>query len=123
MKTLMMIRKMKEVLTWVWIAVIGTAICLNVCAQTPQDWKRLEKQLNFYMANDLGRNGYYDQKPIAELMGEMADVIGPECVFRSALMRVISASREKLPSLPRLISRSRKYSSNGCSTRHPNSSN
>ena len=33
------------------------------------------------MANDLGRNGYYDQKPIAELMGEMADVIGPECVF------------------------------------------
>ena len=81
MKTLMMIRRMKEVLTWVWIAVIGTAICLNVCAQTPQDWKGLEKQLNFYMANDLGRNGYYDQKPIAELMGEMADVIGPECVL------------------------------------------
>ena len=81
MKTLMMIRKMKEVLTWVWIVVIGAAICLNVCAQTPQDWKGLEKQLNFYMANDLGRNGYYDQKPIAELMGEMADVIGPECVF------------------------------------------
>ena len=64
MKTLMMIRRMKEVLTWVWIAVIGTAICLNVCAQTPQDWKGLVKQLNFYMAN-----GYYDQKPIAELMG------------------------------------------------------
>ena len=52
-----------------------------MCAQTPQDWKGLEKQLNFYMANDLGRNGYYDQKPIAELMGEMADVIDPECVF------------------------------------------
>lgn len=27
MKTLMMIRKMKEVLTWVWIVVIGAAIC------------------------------------------------------------------------------------------------
>ena len=34
MKTLMMIRRMKEVLTWVWIAVIGTAICLNVCAHS-----------------------------------------------------------------------------------------
>lgn len=39
MKTLMMIRRMKEVLTWVWIAVIGTAICLNVCA----DSARLER--------------------------------------------------------------------------------
>ena len=81
MNMLKMIGKIKEVLTWGWIAVIGTAICVNVCAQTPQEWKGLERQLNFYMANDLGRNGYYDQKPIAELMGEMADAIGPECVF------------------------------------------
>ena len=33
------------------------------------------------MANDLGRNGYYDQKPIAELMGEMAKTTGMECVL------------------------------------------
>ena len=33
------------------------------------------------MANDLGRNGYYDQKPIAELMGTMAETIGPKCVL------------------------------------------
>ena len=33
------------------------------------------------MANDLGRNGYYDQKPIAELMGEMGEVLGPKCVL------------------------------------------
>ncbi len=87
MKTLMMIRRMKEVLTWVWIAVIGTAICLNVCAQTPQDWKGLKKQLNFYMANDLGRNGYYDQKPIAELMGEMADVIRSWEIMNTGVIR------------------------------------
>mgnify|MGYP002438181916 FL=1 len=73
MNMLKMIGKIKEVLTWVWIAVIGTAICVNVCAQTPQEWKGLERQLNFYMANDLGRNGYYDQKTIAELMGVMAE--------------------------------------------------
>ena len=50
-------------------------------AQTREEWKKMEGDLTFFMANDLGRNGYYDQKPIAELMGEMADIIGPECVI------------------------------------------
>ena len=49
-------------------------------AQTPEVWQTLEKPLNFYLVNDLGRNGYYDQKPIAELMGEMAEHISIECV-------------------------------------------
>lgn len=34
----------------------------------------------FYVANDLGRNGYYEQKPIAELMGEMAEEVGPDFI-------------------------------------------
>lgn len=62
--------------------------CCHWCGYLPEcvcpDSTRLERTgetTEFYMANDLGRNGYYDQKPIAELMGEMADVIGPECVF------------------------------------------
>lgn len=50
-------------------------------AQTPEEWKTLEKPLNFYLANDLGRNGYYDQKPIAELMGRMAENVDIECVI------------------------------------------
>ena len=50
-------------------------------AQTPEEWKTLEKPLNFYFANDLGRNGYYDQKPIAELMGRMAENVDIECVI------------------------------------------
>lgn len=33
------------------------------------------------MTNDMGRNGYYDQKPIAELMGWMAGTVDPECVL------------------------------------------
>lgn len=49
-------------------------------AQTPEVWKTLEKPLNFFLANDLGRNGYYDQKPIAELMGNMAENVDVECV-------------------------------------------
>lgn len=31
-----------------------------------------DESLNFYIANDLGRNGYYKQKGIAALMGDMA---------------------------------------------------
>ena len=50
-------------------------------SQTPDSWKALEKPLNFYLANDLGRNGYYDQKPIAELMGNMAENVDIECVI------------------------------------------
>lgn len=53
---------------------------LSSVAQTPDDWAKLEKQVNFYVANDLGRNGYYEQKPIAELMGRMAETVGIECV-------------------------------------------
>lgn len=47
-------------------------------AQTIQD---LKAPLTFFIANDLGRNGYYQQKKIAELMGEMAETIGPECII------------------------------------------
>ena len=51
------------------LSTLGVALfAFSAFAQTPADWKPLEKPLNFYLANDLGRNGYYDQKPIAELM-------------------------------------------------------
>lgn len=49
-------------------------------AQSINDWKNLEKNVNFYLVNDLGRNGYYDQKPIAEMMGKMAETVDIECV-------------------------------------------
>lgn len=46
------------------------------------DYSVFDKKFNFYVANDLGRNGYYDQKPIAELMGEMAEAgADPEFVL------------------------------------------
>lgn len=45
------------------------------------DYSIFDKKFNFYVANDLGRNGYYDQKPIAELMGIMGEEIGPEFVL------------------------------------------
>lgn len=61
------------------------------------DYSIFDKKFNFYVANDLGRNGYYDQKPIAELMGTMGEEIGPEFVLatgrRSSLRRC--AQRER----------------------------
>ena len=56
-------------------------VTLTALAQTPEQWATLKKDISFFLANDLGRNGYYDQKPIAELMGVMAEEIGPECVL------------------------------------------
>jgi hypothetical protein len=54
---------------------------LRAVAQTPTDWKQMKADVNLFMCNDMGRNGYYDQKPIAELMGEMAKAIGPEAIL------------------------------------------
>jgi hypothetical protein len=51
-----------------------------VNAQTT-DLSVFDKKFNFFIVNDMGRNGYYDQKPIAEQMGKMAEKIGPEFVM------------------------------------------
>lgn len=47
--------------------------------KTPADsvqLARLNTHFSFIIANDLGRNGYYDQKPIAEMMGQVANLTG-----------------------------------------------
>lgn len=62
-------------------AIAVFSFALGSFAQTPEVWSTLKKDANFFMANDLGRNGYYDQKQIAELMGVMAEEIGPECII------------------------------------------
>ena len=71
-----------------WGVENGTVKCLVQPSNLTQrdyasrgTWKTLKGEITLYMANDLGRNGYYDQKPIAELMGEMAGTVDPECVI------------------------------------------
>lgn len=80
------------------VLALGLPLCIgtagNARAAAPDDvaagprhyasepeWKSLEGELTFYMTNDMGRNGYYDQKPVAELMGWMADTVDPQCVL------------------------------------------
>lgn len=59
------------------------AVSCSNTAKVPDysyEWKAVEKPLNFYIANDLGRNGYYDQKIVAQTMGRMAETIDVEFV-------------------------------------------
>ena len=63
------------------IFLIAAAALLSFYAQAqPRTWKQIEKPLNFFLVNDLGRNGYYEQKPIAETLGEIAETIDIEFV-------------------------------------------
>lgn len=68
---------MKKIFLLLFITVLSS---LTAVAQIT-DYSIFDKKFNFYVANDLGRNGYYDQKPIAELMGVMAEEVGPEFVL------------------------------------------
>lgn len=63
------------------ILILLTLLVGHVASAQIADYGIFDKKFNFYVANDLGRNGYYDQKPIAGLMGTMAEEIGPEFVL------------------------------------------
>lgn len=61
--------------------ILAAFMSLNVSAQTAPDFKSLKGKINFMIVSDLGRNGYYDQKPVAEMLGEFADQTGPEAIL------------------------------------------
>ncbi len=52
----------------------------NVVPRSAQALDELEDHFNFLIASDLGRNGYYDQKPIAAMMGEVVTIVEPEFI-------------------------------------------
>lgn len=52
-------------------------------ASNSKSWKSLKKDINIFLISDSGRNGYYEQKPIAEVMGLMAEKISPRSVVAS----------------------------------------
>lgn len=62
------------------IALCALLAFFTADAKERKEWKEIEKPLNFYVANDLGRNGFYDHRKVADLMGEMAEAIDIEFV-------------------------------------------
>ena len=51
-----------------------------VFPEDAQALAQLDEVFTFMIASDLGRNGYYDQVPVAEMMGSVADITGPEFI-------------------------------------------
>lgn len=57
---------------------LALVLVVSIAAAAPAQQKvpavkPVTSEYNFMIANDLGRNGYYDQKPIANAMGEWAE--------------------------------------------------
>lgn len=61
--------------------IVSAAALINIAAAAQTDYRELASDINFIITNDTGRNGYYEQKPIAELMGTVAGQTGPEAIL------------------------------------------
>lgn len=51
---------------------------LGAAAQIQTSADMLTGDVKLMIGNDLGRNGYYEQKHMAELMGRVAEAVGPD---------------------------------------------
>ena len=69
--------KVNRCIILVVLCMVNSGILLIGQNSTTNNLKTKEtKGLSFMIANDMGRNGYYDQKPIAASMGEWAGKAG-----------------------------------------------
>ncbi|MFI3286762.1 MAG: metallophosphoesterase [Rikenellaceae bacterium] len=81
---------MKSIFSHLALYSVAAALSIYVgtsCCEAPAptgfssfDPETYEERLNFYVIADSGRNGYYEQKSVAELMGEMAAYVEPEFI-------------------------------------------
>ena len=49
---------MKKIFLLLFVALLGNPVIAQIT-----DYSIFDKKFNFYVANDLGRNGYYDLQP------------------------------------------------------------
>ncbi len=64
----------------IFLPILFLFISISISAQVRQLTEKELEGVNIIIANDLGRNGYYEQKPIAEHMGEWAEKADVEFV-------------------------------------------
>ena len=64
------------------LSIIATLVVASgAMAHNPKAWHKLKQDINIFWASDLDRGGCYDQKVIANLMGEMAGKIKPQAII------------------------------------------
>ena len=69
---------MKKIL----LSIVATILVASgAFAHNPREWRKLRQNINIFWASDLDRDGCYDQNVIANLMGDMAEKIKPECII------------------------------------------
>ncbi len=74
--TVIRTKKMKKIILLLLVA-FGAQVA---SAQISRLKDETEDRFNFYIINDSGRNGYYEQKSIAEKMGEVAEEVDIEFI-------------------------------------------
>ena len=56
-------------------------VASGASAHNPKAWRKMKQSINILWTSDLDKGGCYDQKVIANLLGEMAGVVKPECIL------------------------------------------
>ena len=71
--------KMKQYILLLFIALFATTTCTEKQISTTLP-EISDSAVNFIISSDLGRNGYYEQKTIAKIMGSIAENIDIELI-------------------------------------------
>lgn len=60
---------------------LATIATLMASAQDKLSFKNLKSDINLMVVSDIGRNGHYDQKTVANLMGSIAEQATPDAIL------------------------------------------
>ena len=56
-------------------------VASGASAHNPKAWRKMKSNINFLLVSDVGREGCFDQKVIANTMGEVAKYTKPRAII------------------------------------------
>ena len=69
---------MKRLLSLLFAALF---VVSSTSAHNPKAWRKMKEDINFFLVSDVGREGCFNQKVIANLMGEVAKCVKPRAII------------------------------------------